>query len=551
MEASFSRTYRRQFETFIVSGMAWKLARLDSLYFLHGLIKSCENPPDDIPIGEVVAAKPADWWTPADDRALLYGTWKDGYMQYSDIKFSQDEEVPGPKLTSRMKSLITGLKTAFVKYKQQRGEELPFNCDTLRRALNSWSKKEHRLVCHILANFGFPSPEEVVRVGGFSKPVSDVSEYFQDVVTFCYEVVNGETPQMRNVVEKIQTGSCVRIVKRVELFKAIRKNVDCSRFKDEDVDLFHYLAANGFLSLSESKLITDRFGTESIEGKVVKYVKTRLKDAPKKIVSLAARGEIPPYARNADGSPVFPIRLGNSMVLVRMGTVVADKEGFHSQRYVYPDGYLCERLYQDIDNPDDKTWYNCRIFDRGGDQPVFRVELKDNPLVGFEGNAPSNPWLMVVKRVDEKRRKTGSAGNRTLTISGPEYFGLSSPLVIHLMQQMEGVDQLAKFEKRTFLKPDVDDDDDDELSEDASQVTLAPAQARHSQRIRQKGELTLDFGLVKDLDIWSGQVVMKTNELLQRDALDISFPFDGDPLREALERMAVRVSKELTSMKPR
>jgi hypothetical protein len=63
-------------------------------------------------------------------------------------------------------------------------------------------------------------------------------------------------------------------------------------------------------------------------------------------------------------------------------------------------------------------------------------------------------------------------------------------------------------------------------------------------------ELTLDFGHVKDMGIWTGEVVMKPSELLQRDALDISSPFDGDPLKEALQTMVMRVSNKFRAIKP-
>lgn len=163
------------------------------------------------------------------------------------------------RLPSRLKALITGLKSAYAKYKELRGEELPFNCETLQKALSSWSRKDHRTLCSLLVNFDFPSPEELVRVSGFTKPVADICDYVQQVVTSCHEVVNGESPEMQNLIEKIQPGTCARILRRLELFESIRKNVDCPRFKDDDIALFRYLAENGLMSLADSKLITECF----------------------------------------------------------------------------------------------------------------------------------------------------------------------------------------------------------------------------------------------------------------------------------------------------
>jgi hypothetical protein len=190
------------------------------------------------------------------------------------------------------------------------------------------------------------------------------------------------------------------------------------------------------------------------------------------------------------------------------------------KRYVYPDGYLCERIYPSLQNPDEKVWSNCHVFDRGGDHPVFRVELKDDPTVGFEGTAPSNPWLEVIKRVEDARRKAGTGGNRSLTISGPEYFGFSTPLTVHLMQQMEGVDSLAKFQKRPFVLK-VDDEDEDDTAEDEG---LPPVVVpRHSQRTRPKLELTFTFDLVHPG--LPSEVIFQAEEL-------------GDRLMERIRKMA-------------
>ena len=539
-EAAFTKKYKRLLEPCVVSGAVWKLSRLDLLYFLNGLIMSCENPPDDIPIVDVISQKPAEWWTKEDDKVLLHGTWKFGYLQYTDIKFSKEDDPPATtKLTTRVRSLITGLKGAYVKYKELRGEELPFNCDTLKKALASWSRKEHKQVCSVLVNFGFPSGEEVKRVGNFAKSPEEIEEYLRDVITHCYEVINDESPQMRSLVERIQSGTCARIVQRVELFKKVRKNIDNPKLRPEDRELLKYLSENGLWNLAESESVKNQFGAEGIEGRVIKHLKDMFKDHTKKIVTFSTKMEAPNYPTNEDGSPKFPIRLSGSMTIIALGTVVYDRDAFHTQRYVYPDGYICERLYPSIRNPDEKIWYVCRILDRGDSQPVFRVELKDDPSVGFEGNAPSNPWLAVVKKVDAMRKKDGDGNHRSLTISGPEYFGLSSPVVMYLMSKMENVDKLDKFMKRTPVKVEPIEEDDGKSDGDDI-VSPGPVKPlRHSNRIRQKLELVIDLSAAKReySRLSAPEVVWQTDDVLQRDALDTPFPFTGDIPQSAIKHM--------------
>jgi chromodomain-helicase-DNA-binding protein 7 len=539
LESKFQKRYKLGLSPSVVSGAVGRLGRLDALYFLNGLIKSCKNLPDDIPVTELAAGKPNEWWTPQDDKVLLHHIWVNGYGQYADLKLSSEEEVPVAKLTTRVKALINWLKTVYIRYKDIMGEELAFNCETLEKAINSWTRKEHRQILHILLNFGFPSGADICRVSGIAKKPAEVERYVQDVINYCTEIISSDdqNPQPKGLVEKIQPGPCARILQRIEFFKTIRKSLVNPRFRDEDLDLVHYVATNGFMSLTESRMITERFGTEQTEGQVIRALKTLLKDGQKRITqAFSNKYEIPLYPQNEDGSPRFPLRIGQTLVVLAMGNVVYDREGFHCPRYVYPDGYLAERMYASVSNPDERVWYTCKIMDRGGDQPIFRVELRDDPDVGFEGTSPSNPWLTIVRKVEEAKRLAGMGGGRSQTVSGPEFFGLASSIVGHLMQVMPNVDKLTRFMKKTGVQGRYEDEMepiDDDLRPSPPRAVIP---ARRSQRIKQRMEIVIKLDRISEAarksDNWD---LILSNRQLRPPSWDVfQSPFD---LEEALDRL--------------
>ncbi|KAL1930228.1 hypothetical protein VTP01DRAFT_1382 [Rhizomucor pusillus] len=146
--------------------------------------------------------------------------------------------------------------------------------------------------------------------------------------------------------------------------------------------------------------------------------------------------EIP---RDEDGNIKLPFQIG-SLNILSLGSVVHDRPSFHSERYIWPVGYCVERTYMSTVDPNGQTTYTCRIED-GGDGPVFTIHAADAPDKEMSAKTPTGAWALVIKEANRVRRR-GSACN---AISGPEYFGLSNPLVIEMVESLEGADKCVKY----------------------------------------------------------------------------------------------------------
>jgi hypothetical protein len=74
--------------------------------------------------------------------------------------------------------------------------------------------------------------------------------------------------------------------------------------------------------------------------------------------------------------------------------------------------------------PNRRCDYICEILD-GGNGPLYKVTCSDDPDNPIIKDASSSNWIDIHKKINEL-----NGSNRTnITVSGPDRFGLSEPLV--------------------------------------------------------------------------------------------------------------------------
>lgn len=156
---------------------------------------------------------------------------------------------------------------------------------------------------------------------------------------------------------------------------------------------------------------------------------------------------LPNIRLNEDGLPELPLNLTPSSCILSFGTIVYDRPGFHTEKYIYPAGYKITKQYRSTINPSERVKYICEIIDNGGPGPLFRVTNEKNPEISFEGVSPTSPWSMILKIV-QKMRENDAA--KQLSISGPDYYGLAAPETIYVIQHMKNADKCQGYVFREF-----------------------------------------------------------------------------------------------------
>jgi len=156
-----------------------------------------------------------------------------------------------------------------------------------------------------------------------------------------------------------------------------------------------------------------------------------------------------------EGNIIYPIRLG-VLTIESLGKIEHERKGWHTERYIYPIGFKTVREFTSMVDVGRTCEYVCEILDEGGIAPMFQVTCMDTGTADepvtpttLKDSSSSACWTRVMTAIrdntpeDRKRLHT--------TVSGPEYFGLSNVLVQELMQNMENVDKLAKYKRKTFV----------------------------------------------------------------------------------------------------
>ncbi|KAI9309546.1 F/Y rich C-terminus-domain-containing protein [Cunninghamella echinulata] len=144
--------------------------------------------------------------------------------------------------------------------------------------------------------------------------------------------------------------------------------------------------------------------------------------------------------RDENGHPILPIQFGQ-VKLISLGTINHTDPAYHNERYIWPVGYVVERTYMSMIDPENQTDYICKIEAAEDDNgPIFIIQPKDDPDTILTGKTPTSCWGTVIKGANKVRRK--SCRN---AISGPEYFGFGNNVIRTLIEELENADKCEKY----------------------------------------------------------------------------------------------------------
>ena len=154
--------------------------------------------------------------------------------------------------------------------------------------------------------------------------------------------------------------------------------------------------------------------------------------------------------RDEEGNVVLPIPTKVGASIVSLGEVVWDRKLYSSSKYIWPIGFESQRTHTSYLQPSQRVMYTSKIID-GGDRPFFAVIASDDPDNAIITNSASAAWCKVISKVEQtkdpdKRRKTYS-------ISGPEMFGYTDPLITALIEELPDSHKVIPYWKnRTPFK---------------------------------------------------------------------------------------------------
>ncbi|CAO3616858.1 unnamed protein product [Cunninghamella echinulata] len=82
--------------------------------------------------------------------------------------------------------------------------------------------------------------------------------------------------------------------------------------------------------------------------------------------------------RDENGHPILPIQFGQ-VKLISLGTINHTDPAYHNERYIWPVGYVVERTYMSMVDPENQTDYICKIETAEDDNgPIVSLSLNKN-----------------------------------------------------------------------------------------------------------------------------------------------------------------------------
>lgn len=151
---------------------------------------------------------------------------------------------------------------------------------------------------------------------------------------------------------------------------------------------------------------------------------------------------VPAVLRDQAGRPLLPLNV-DTVAVINLGQV-CEREGFHTEKYIFPVGYEVIRRYSSMIDPNEEALYHCSIFD-GGDGPKFQIvpgDCSTGPLIAVTA---TDACSAIVKTANQIRNMPHPNSD-----FGPEFFGLDQDTIRHLIQGLPRADRLKGYVRQSF-----------------------------------------------------------------------------------------------------
>ncbi|GAN09469.1 conserved hypothetical protein [Mucor ambiguus] len=148
--------------------------------------------------------------------------------------------------------------------------------------------------------------------------------------------------------------------------------------------------------------------------------------------------------KDEHGNYILPVQLGR-VKLLSLGEIIPEPD-FYSQTHIFPVGYAIQRTFRSMVQQDVFTLYTCTIEkDEELNKPLFCIQGEDAPEIEIRKLTPTDAWAEVLRRSNILRKKVYKN-----TVSGTEYYGLSSATIRKMVQELPRARECEGYEWTDF-----------------------------------------------------------------------------------------------------
>ncbi|EAY04437.1 F/Y-rich N-terminus family protein [Trichomonas vaginalis G3] len=428
---------------------------------LNGRLLKTADKDEDIAIPNL-PPKYGDNWTPEKDRLLMKLTYEKGLGEVTSSDLDMDDSV---NPTERFNAIMTAIDKVASKLDKITNETVKTALEkkgrktALKSYSDSFSLEEHKELIKLIDRNGFVNPDLVLSKTNSKHTREEVMKYCEQIIDYCFKFVDGSDTESLFMSDKINDKTARRIYNSITLMIDLKEVLDQNALINQTQrEIVQTVLELGYEDAAKSDIVNNNLpGVTKVRPlqkelkKILHFTKVINKTALKRTSSnqISNNNSNLSEEKTEENSDevTFPIILNSTLRVISLGTVDYTRENYHTQRYIYCIGFVSERLYASIENPNEKAWYRSLILD-GGEMPLFRVELKDNPEYFWEGPKPTSPWSAAIKDIERKRSILGFKSH-SVSVSGPESFGFAAPKIISLISKLPNADKCKKFNRET------------------------------------------------------------------------------------------------------
>lgn len=178
-------------------------------------------------------------------------------------------------------------------------------------------------------------------------------------------------------------------------------------------------------------------------------------------------------ASDSDGK--FCFRVG-SLTIHSLGEIEQSIDGFHTEMYITPPGYVATRVFWSFLEPKKRTVYVLKVEKDGNGLPIFSITPGDNPAAVIRERTAMDAYASLTQRYKQTNRDYFSSGDlfsklpakrkhtkKAFGLNGPQFFGFGLHMVRRALETSRGVEAVvaplseASVSYRfAFVQPDIE-----------------------------------------------------------------------------------------------
>jgi hypothetical protein len=168
------------------------------------------------------------------------------------------------------------------------------------------------------------------------------------------------------------------------------------------------------------------------------------------------------------------LRIG-ALTVHSLGEIERQIDGFHSEKYITPPGYVATRIFWSGKHPKTRTVYVLKVEKDRNDEPMFTITPGDDHSQCVRGRTAAEAYAALIQRVKSANENYFSSDEfsklpvmrkhtkKAYGLNGPQFFGFGIDDIRNALEYCQGIEAVvapltpaSPSYRFAFVQPDVE-----------------------------------------------------------------------------------------------